>query len=69
MAELKKNSGLNIKPNPIQPRNTTLGAINNVLSPNQKKINLVDEAFRENKDERVNKVVINKQSKASWWKK
>ena len=57
MDSLKRN-GLNIKPNPIQPRNTTLGANNNVLTPNKLKTSrlITNNLYNEQRQNRVQNI-------------
>ena len=66
MDSLKRN-GLNINPNPIQPRNTTLGANNNVLQPNMQKLKITDRMVKDNRESRVNNITSGVGSFNSRW--
>jgi len=55
MDTLKRN-GLNINQKPIQPRNITLGANNNVLQPNMQKLKVTDRMVKDNRQTRVNNI-------------
>jgi len=55
MDSLKRN-GLKINQSPIQQRNITLGAVNNVLQPNTQKIKITDGMVKDNRENRVSNI-------------
>lgn len=66
MDSLKRN-GLNVNSSPIQPRNTTLGATNNVLRPNMQKLKITQGMVKDNRETRVNNITKGIGSFNSGW--
>lgn len=66
MDSLKRNR-LNINPNPIQPRNITLGANNNVLQPNIQKLKVTDRMVKDNRQTRVNNITNGTRNFTTGW--